>query len=133
MTSDPPETDSLADRRRELESVDRSIVLLLAARLDAARRALRVRVAEERQLTDRAQERRVLLRSRGWAEELGLPPDLVEALFRSLMEEGKARFRSGEAGPDAPVVTVLLSPPGGASVHLGQNPHPQLVPVPATR
>ncbi|MCW6167258.1 MAG: chorismate mutase [Thermoplasmatales archaeon] len=46
--------------RNEIESVDRSIVLLLAARLDAARRALSLRAPSERRVTDPGQERRVL-------------------------------------------------------------------------
>jgi chorismate mutase len=119
--------------RHEIESIDRSIVLLLAARLDAVQRALRVRAGANREITDREQERRILLRSRKWAHELGLPRTLVDELFRSLIEEGKARFRSDENRPESPVVTVLVAAPDGLGMELGSDPHSQLVPVPTSR
>lgn len=133
MTPDLPELDSLERLRREIESVDRSIVLLLAARMDAAHRTLRVRVAHDHRLTDRGQERRVLERSRAWADELGLSRECVEHLFQSLIEEGKARFRSAEGHRESPVVTVLLADPTGPVVRLGRTPHPELVAVPSPR
>jgi chorismate mutase len=130
MTAHSPEDESLGRLRQEIESIDRSLVLLLAARLHAARRALRVRVGQERRLTDRAQERRVLERSRRWAEELGLPPKFVEGLFRALMEEGKVHFQTSEGSSEPPVVTVLLEGPEGAPRPFGQDPRLQLLPVP---
>jgi chorismate mutase len=125
--------ESLAQVRREIESVDRSIVLLVAARLDAARRALRLRVTHGHRMTDGAQERRVLERSREWALELGLPERLVQSLFSTLIEEGKARFRSSEAAADPEVVTVLLAAPAGPEVRLRGAPSLQLVAIPPSR
>ena len=107
--------------------MDREIVLLLAARLDAAQRAIAERAALNHPVTDRVQEARVLERTQAWAEELGLPRKLVEHLFRSLMEEGKTRFISGQGPPVSPVVTVLLAAPEGQATDLGGGPHPQLV------
>jgi chorismate mutase len=119
--------------RHELESIDRQIVLLMAARLDAARRAIRVRTAQSSSITDRSQEVQILERSRAWAAELGLPPTLVDNLFRSLVEEGKARFLRGEQPPESPGVTVLLAPPRRLRSDLGEHPNPELLPVPAIR
>lgn len=133
MTADHPESDSLTQVRQEIESVDRSIVLLLAARLDAADRAIRARIGRDRHVTDREQERRILVRSGTWAEELGVPRSLVENLFRSLIEEGKARFLSAESPPDSPVVTVLLTPPAGSAGSPRRDAHSQLVAVPTPR
>jgi chorismate mutase len=133
MTPDRPEPDSLSRIRQEIESVDRSIVLLLAARLEAADRAIRARAAHDRHVTDREQERRVLVRGRTWAEELGLPRPLVENLFRSLLEEGKARYLSAEGPPDSPFVTVLLAAPAGLAVSSRRDAHSQLVAVPTSR
>jgi chorismate mutase len=133
MTADHSEPDTLAQVRLEIESVDRSIVLLLAARLDAADRAIRARVARDRRVADREQERRILLRSGRWAEELGVPRSLVDNLFRSLVEEGKARFLSAEGPSDSPVVTVLLAPPAGPAASPRRDPRSQLVAVPASR
>ncbi len=133
MTLERPEHDSLTRLRREIESIDRSIVLLLAARLDAAQRALRVRVGRNREITDREQERRILSRSPKWAHELGLPRTQVDHLFRSLHEDGKARFRNTETPVESPVVTVLVAAPEGAGMALGSDPHSHLVSVPTSR
>ncbi len=132
MKPDPPEPDPLTRVRREIESIDRTIVLLLAARLDAAGRALRMRFPRERRLTDQEQQRRVLERGRAWARELGLPPDLVQHLFQALVEEGKVRFRRTEgAEEESPIVTVFLAPPKGSAAEPRRVPRPELVPVPA--
>lgn len=133
MTAKGREPYSLTVLRQEIESVDREIVLLLAARLDAAQRAIHERVALNRPVTDGRQEGRVLERSRAWADDLGLPRELVDHLFRSLVEEGKARFLSDGTPRESPVVTVLLAAPEGPAVDLGSTPHSQLVPVPTAR
>lgn len=62
-------------------------------------------------MTDAPQERRVLERSRRWARELGLPEPLIENLFRTLIEEGKVRFRNAGAPSPSLLVTVCLSDP----------------------
>ncbi|MGP8135553.1 MAG: chorismate mutase, partial [Thermoplasmata archaeon] len=127
----PPE--ALAQARREIESVDRSIVLLIAARLEAARRAIQLRRAAGRHITDREQERRVLSRGRAWAAEFGVPSRLIDELFRSLIEEGKSRHLSGAGAPESPVVTVLVARPRGAPVDLGADPSAELITVPSSR
>jgi chorismate mutase len=133
MTASRSEVELLHRSRQEIESIDRSIVWLLAARLDAARRALHIRTERGTPLTDRDQEHRVLGRSREWAEEVGVPAEMVDRLFRSLIEEGKARFRRAERAPGAPVVTVLLAGPDEPPGDLRGRPDAELVAVPASR
>ncbi|MFZ0699987.1 MAG: chorismate mutase [Thermoplasmata archaeon] len=133
VSADEHDRDLLDRLRQEIESVDRSIVLMLAARLDAAQRALQLRAGRDRNLTDPKQERRVLARSRKWARNLGVPPALVEALFRSLIEEGKVRFQAAASTPEGSVVTVLLVDPALASSASGGTPDLQLVAVPTSR
>ena len=108
-------------------------MLLLAARLDAARRAIRVRARVQNRMTDTEQERRIFQRTQDWAEELRLPPKLVESLFRSLIEEGKARYLSEEALPDSPVVTVLLNRPRVPAARRNGEATPELGPVSTAR
>ena len=119
--------DPLTRLRLEIESIDRSIVLLLAARMDAAQRALRLRYAHQGRLTDREQESRVLERSRSWATELGLPRELVQALFQALMQEGKVRFHQTETPVASPVVTLLLAAPKKGT---GRGSTVEPIPVP---
>jgi chorismate mutase len=133
MLAEAPQTGSLAKVRHEIECVDRSIVLLIAARLDAAQRAIRLRTARAGRVSDPDQERRVLRRSQRWGDELGLPRTLVDNLFRSLLEEGKTRFQTGEKSPELPVVPVLLAAPAGSLKGLRHDPHLELFPVPASR
>jgi chorismate mutase len=128
-----PVPDPLVALREEIESVDRSITLLLAARVDAAQRAIRWRSTQTTRIVDPEQEGRVLRRSRDWAIELGLPPKLVDHLFRALIAEGKARFLSHSETAEPPVVTVLLADPT-VPVSVGERqPGPELVAVPASR
>ena len=129
MKVEVPEPESLARLRHEIECVDRSIMFLLAARLDASQRAIRVRAARNGRVSDPEQERRVLRRGQKWARELGLPQKLVDNLFRSLLEEGKTRYQTGEKLLDAPLVTVLLAAPAGTTADLGRDARPQLFPV----
>jgi chorismate mutase len=133
MPSDPHDAAVLARIRQEIESVDRSIALLLAARIDAAQRAIRVRSRVQNRVTDTEQERKIFQRTQEWAEELRLPPKLVENLFRSLIEEGKARYLSEEALPDSPVVPLLLSRPRVPTVRRKSEASPQLGPVSTAR
>jgi len=123
--------DSLYQLRRELESVDRGIVVLLATRLALAQRAIRVRTSKGADPTDLAQERRVLERGRQWARRLGVPEELVDDLFRTLVEEGKTRFRSTEAtaGPLPGPVPAPTDDPTG----LRDAPRAKFVRVPAGR
>ncbi len=83
---------SLRSIRRELEKIDRQIVLLLAARVRTALDAIALRSQEGETVTNSAQEDQVLARARAWAAEVGLSPGLVESVLRSTIEEGKRRF-----------------------------------------
>jgi len=125
--------ESLARLRTEIESIDREIVLLIAARLEAADRALQLRVIRGRPITDPDQERRVLGRARAWAEADDVPAALVERLFRALVEEGKSRFLTGRPPRTGGGVTVLVPEPHGPPVCLEDRPRPDLRPVPPAR
>ena len=114
---DPPGT--LAELRREIARLDRSLVVLMAARLDAAERAIRLRSERTGRLTDPAQERRILERARRWADELDVPPGVVERLFPELVAAGKRRFAAGRV---AEAGRLLL-----------ERPTPELAEVPLAR
>lgn len=113
MVDSSPAAPSLAAVRRDLEQIDRAIVVLMAARIDAARTAIRCRSRLDGRIANPAQEARVLARAQAWGEPLGLSPTLTETVFRAIVEEGKARFAS-EA--DASVRGSPSSAPGHARV-----------------
>jgi chorismate mutase len=95
MVDASPAGPSLDSVRRDLEQIDRAIVLLVAARLDAACTAIRCRSRQDGRIASPAQEARVLARARGWGKEFGLSPELTNTIFRAMVDAGKARFASG--------------------------------------
>jgi chorismate mutase len=92
MGACPSAPPTLASVRRDLEQIDRAIVLLVAARIDAACSAIRLRAQSDGQVANPAQEGRVIARAQGWAEQLGVSPELAEKVFRAIIEAGKARY-----------------------------------------
>jgi isochorismate pyruvate lyase len=85
--------ESLESVRRDLAEIDRAIVLLVAARVEAAGHAIRLRTQNEARVSNPAQEERVIARARAWADQVGLSPPVVETIFRAMVEYGKERFR----------------------------------------
>jgi len=85
--------ESLESIRRDLAEIDRAIVLLVAARVDTAGQAIRLRTQHETRVSNPAQEERVIARARGWAEEVGVSPPVVETIFRAMVDYGKERFQ----------------------------------------
>jgi chorismate mutase len=112
MTPERTDPMLLARLRTEIEGIDRALLLLLVARMNAAGRAIDARIARGEPVTDTLQEQKVMDRSRGWGEQLGLPRPLVEGLFRDLLDTGKARYLAGGSKAEPPRVTVRIDPPG---------------------
>jgi chorismate mutase len=105
MVAHPSAEPTLASVRRDLEEIDRGIVLLVAARVDAACTAIRLRSGKEGRIADPSQEHRVISRAQAWAQEVGLSPALTETIFRAMIEQGKERF--GARAPPAGSVDHL--------------------------
>jgi len=117
---------SLNDLRAELARLDRELVELLGARLRVARHAIRLRVSAGEAVTNRAQERLVLSRAHRWSIELGISPELVDRVFRDLIQCGKVG--EGPGRPSAPrirtararsVLRVPSLPSASASASIG--------------
>jgi chorismate mutase len=104
---------SLSSLRHELEELDRAIVLLIAARLEVAVAAIRVRSAPKGSISDPAQEERVLARAQLWAVELGISGASMESIFRTIVEAGKARYaRTMEGARSDSIPGVVTRSPG---------------------
>lgn len=91
MVGPPRAAPALVSIRRRLEEIDQALVLLVAARVEAASLAIRIRSEVDGRLADPTQERVVLTRARGWAEEVGVSPALAETILRAIVEAGKER------------------------------------------
>jgi chorismate mutase len=93
---------SLVAIRHDLEEIDRAIVLLVAVRVEAAGTAIRLRSLGNGQISDPAQEERVIARAQGWAEQAGLSPACMRTIFRAVVESGKDRFTTESRRSRAP-------------------------------
>ncbi len=105
---------SLDDLREEIARIDHLLIRLVATRLRVAQRAIRTRTRQGGDVSDPAQERRVVDRARRWALESGVPPELVDRLVRELMESAKSGVaRAAPTFPRSP--TTVPRSPGLAS------------------
>ncbi|MEV5505210.1 chorismate mutase [Streptomyces orinoci] len=83
MTSSSARLDEF---RLAIDELDRKIVALLAERTRVVRTLTELKRDEE---TVRSRDRveQVIAKVRGLAEQNGMPPDIVEATYRTLIEE----------------------------------------------
>jgi isochorismate pyruvate lyase len=96
----PEECTSMADIRVEIDRIDADLVRLFAERAGYIDRAAEVKAVADlpARIEDRVEE--VVRNVRGHAEQHGLPPDLVEKLWRRLIDWSIAR-EENRLGPDS--------------------------------
>ena len=80
----PHECQSIDEVRRLIDDIDRQIITALGIRFECVKAVMRFKQTEEEV---RAPQRyqAVLAQRRLWAQEAGLPPDLVEEMYRLLV------------------------------------------------
>ena len=80
----PEDCESIRDVRQAIDTLDREIIHLIGRRASYVERAAHFKTGEG---SVRAPERqRTMLEARRrWAEENGLDPDVIEALYRDLL------------------------------------------------
>ncbi|MDH3200046.1 MAG: bifunctional chorismate mutase/prephenate dehydrogenase [Myxococcales bacterium] len=116
MTDDNPDQTPLEDLRAALDTVDHELLDLLVRRMGIVA-DIAVRKREQRvRIRDLARERRVLDDRCARAQELGLPPDSIELVWRQLMlmsRERQAALRV-EVPPDVePQRIAIVGGEGG--------------------
>ena len=96
----PEDCADMADIRAEIDRIDAALVKLFAERASYIDRAAEVKAKVDlpARIGDRVEE--VVQNVRGHAEEHGLPPDLVEKLWRRLIDWSIAR-EEARLGPDS--------------------------------
>lgn len=80
---------TLHELRQEIARIDHAIILLVAARIRAARRAIERRSAYGESPTNRDQELVVRDRAREWAKQVAVPPEFAVHLIQALVMAGK--------------------------------------------
>ncbi len=88
-----PEEMSLQELRREIRDIDREIVDLIARRTYVADTIAQVKVEQGLPTTDEQQEQEVIDRAGENADQFGVEPNLVKAIFRLLIELNKVEQR----------------------------------------
>ena len=81
----PEDCQTLDQVRSEIDRVDRAIVELLAERRSYVKAVMRFkRTAEDVHAVDR--QKQVIAARREWAEALDLSPELVERIYRTVID-----------------------------------------------
>ena len=102
----PQECKDMGDVRRQIDRLDRALVDLIGERLSYVERAWQIKLGENSAANVPWRNQQVIDRVRARAQERGVPPDLVEALWRQMIgwfiqyEEEKLRheLRADESG-----------------------------------
>jgi len=81
----PTHIPELSETRERIDEVDGEIVQLLHRRAELVRRAQRAKIAVGRGVVDPQREMRLLESRSAWAEQAGLDPDGVRAIFEAVI------------------------------------------------
>ena len=81
----PQKCESIDDIRHAIDAIDHEIVALIGRRFGYVKEVMRFKTTEE---DVRAPQRyqAVLDQRRVWAEEAGLPPDLIKEMYQMLVD-----------------------------------------------
>jgi isochorismate pyruvate lyase len=96
----PAECMTMAEIRAEIDRVDAALVQLFAERARYIDRAAEIKARDDLPARIGSRVEEVVANVRGHAETHGLPPDLVEKLWRRLIDWSIAREES-RLGPDS--------------------------------
>ena len=102
MNQSHPSPRALPELRSELDRLDRSIIELLAERLDVCREVARAKERTNARIIQPARVREIWNSRRAWGAELGVDPAFVEQMFRTLLAETH-RIESAEADGRHPI------------------------------
>lgn len=97
---EPADCTTMAEIRAEIDRVDEDLVRLFALRAGYIDRAAEIKAEVDLPARIEARVEEVVRNVRGHAETYGLPPDLVEKLWRRLIDWSIAREES-RLGPDS--------------------------------
>ena len=96
----PADCNSMADIRAEIDRLDEDLVRLFAERAAYIDRAAEIKADVDLPARIEARVEQVVANVRRHAETYGLPPDLVEKLWRRLIDWSIAR-EENRLGPDS--------------------------------
>ena len=89
----PSETTTLQDARARIDEINERIVELLAERQAVVDELCALKADADRTVRDPEREAELLAHVRSVAEDRGLPPDLAETLFETILKHSVQRQR----------------------------------------
>lgn len=96
----PADCKDMSELRAEIDRIDRELVALFAKRAAYIDRAAQIKASVDLPARIDARVEEVVANVRGHASEQGLPPDLIEKLWRRLIDWSIAR-EENHLGPDS--------------------------------
>lgn len=85
MTKKPEECQDMSDVRAEIDRLDAALVALIGERFGYVERAWQIKQKESSAANVPWRNQQVVDKVRARAEEVGVPPDLCEALWRQMI------------------------------------------------
>lgn len=82
---EPQECKSLGEIRSHIDQLDRSLIAAISRRQEYVHAAARFKRSED-QVHAHDRQRSMLAARRNWAESDGVDPDMIEVLFRTMVE-----------------------------------------------
>ena len=82
---EPQDCKSLGEIRSQIDQLDRSLITTISRRQEYVHAAAHFKRSED-QVHAHDRQRSMLAERRHWAESEGVDPDLIEALFRTMVE-----------------------------------------------
>jgi chorismate mutase/prephenate dehydrogenase len=106
----------LPELRAQLDAVDREVLELLARRMRIVAEVARYKQAEKVQIRDSTRETQLLASRRKLAVDLGLDPEVIEAIYRQILDSSRdyQAAMNLSAAPAEGAKTVLLVGGAGA-------------------
>lgn len=85
-TKAPEACTNITEVRNEIDNIDREIIRLLATRFGYVREVVKYKANNASSIEASDRHKEVLLTRRGWAQEAGLSPDLIEEIYDRLVK-----------------------------------------------
>jgi prephenate dehydrogenase len=74
------------DLRTLIDRQDKQMLMVLAHRIDAARKIGKLKMYQSAPVTDPEREKRMMVQRRDWGKSLGLPEDMIDDLFAVIVK-----------------------------------------------
>ncbi len=88
---EPKSCNTIEEVRNEIDSIDRKIMELLADRQEYVHEVVRFKTEDEESVIAESRQNQLYKQRREWAKELGLSPDMIEEVYRSMIRHNIQR------------------------------------------